>query len=221
MRSLICTVVLAGLSSLPASALAQSAEGDVFLELVGGDLRVGLISEDGSTITPNQRVFFAEFGADFPNVAAEPGVQSVPGGLGSATSFRFDIRRALRKWNGADFSLIANETMTADLGPLSVTSPISDVLTAGFSINLDPSGSHEHPDWTLNAPASNGVYLLDVQWSLSTGETSQPTWLIFAQDATPSEADAAVAWALTNIPTPASASMLVVGSMLAVRRRRK
>ncbi|MFN7614096.1 MAG: hypothetical protein ACK5P8_02755, partial [Phycisphaerae bacterium] len=164
------------LGAVAAPAFATIPEGDVFLSLQSGQLTTGLISEDGSTITPGLRVYFAEFGIDVPNVTDEPGVQSLPGGLGAATSFRFDIVRAARKWNGTDFSTIAAETLTADLGPLTVTSPTTDVLTSGFSIALDPTGSHEHPDWTLNTPSSNGVYLLEVQWALNTGEVSPVTW---------------------------------------------
>lgn len=208
------------LGAVAAPAMAVIPEGDVFLSLEGGQLRTGLISEDGTEITPGRRVFFAEFGIDVPNVTDEPGVQSLPGGLGSATSFRFDIVRAARKWNGTDFSTIAAETLTADLGPLSVTSPVTDALTNGFSIPPDASGSHEHPDWTLNTPATDGVYLLEVQWSLNTGELSPFTWMLWSQNTDEATNEAAYDRALTNVPTPGVASVLVMGGMLAARRRR-
>jgi hypothetical protein len=208
------------LGAVAAPALATIPEGDVFLSLQSGQLTTGLISEDGTTITPGLRVYFAEFGIDVPNVTDEPGVQSLPGGLGAATSFRFDIVRAARKWNGTDFSTIAAETLTADLGPLTVTSPTTDVLTSGFSIALSPTGSHEHPDWTLNTPSSNGVYLLEVQWALNTGEVSPVTWMLWSQNTDEVTNEAAYGWALANVPTPGAAGLLVMGGVLAARRRR-
>ncbi len=208
------------MGAMAAPAFAVIPEGDVFLSLQSGQLSTGLISEDGTQITPGVRVFFAEFGVDAPNVTDEPGVQSLPGGLGSAASFRFDILKAVRKWNGVSFSTIAAETLTADLGPLSVTSPASDTFTSGFSIPLSASGSHEHPDWTLNAPASNGVYLLEVQWSLNTGETSPFTWMLWSQNADEATNEAAYDWALANVPTPGAAGLLAIAGLVAARRRR-
>ena len=208
------------LGALTAPALAAIPEGDVFLSLEGGQLRTGLISEDGTEITPGIRVYFAEFGIDVPNVTDEPGVQSLPGGLGAATSFRFDILKSVRKWNGTDFNTLATETLTADLGPLSVTSPATDTFTAGFNIALDPTGSHEHPDWTLNAPASSGVYLLEVQWELSTGQVSPFTWMLWSQNETEIVNQAAYDWATANVPTPGAAGLLAISGLLAARRRR-
>jgi hypothetical protein len=212
-----------GLALASSVALADGGEGDVFLELdSSGQLKTGLISEDGTDIDRGVRVFFAEFdttsGTPFTD---EPGVQSLPGGLGSATSFRFDILKALRVWNGSDFSTLAGPTITADLGPLSVVSPTTDVLTAGFNIALDPSGSHEHPDWTLATPAPAGVYLLEVQWSLSTGQTSLPTWMLWANSVDEPTADAAKDWAIANIPAPGALGMLGVFGVVASRRRRR
>lgn len=208
------------MGALAAPAFAEIPEGDVFLSLQSGQLSTGLISEDGTTLTPGVRVFFAEFGADAPNVTDEPGVQSLPGGLGAATNFRFDILKAVRKWNGVNFSSIAAETLTADLGPLSVTSPASDIFTSGFNIPLSASGSHEHPDWTLNAPASSGVYLLEVQWSLNTGEVSPFTWMLWSQNADEATNEAAYDWALANVPTPGTAGLLAIAGLMAARRRR-
>ena len=207
-------------TALTAPALAAIPEGDVFLSLEGGQLRTGLISEDGTEITPGIRVFFAEFGIDVPNITDEPGVQSLAAGLGAATSFRFDILKSVRKWNGTDFNTLATETLMADLGPLSVTSPATDTFTAGFDIALDPTGSHQHPDWTLNAPASSGVYLLEVQWELSTGEVSPFTWMLWSQNETEAVNQAAYDWATTSVPTPGAAGLLAISGLLAARRRR-
>jgi MYXO-CTERM domain-containing protein len=222
MRTRSALLALVSTAALcPALALADGGEGDVFLELVNGELRTGLISEDGTDIDPGVRVFFAEFdtttGTPFTD---EPGVQSLPGGLGSATSFRFDILKALRVWNGSDFGTLAAPSITADLGPLSVQSPTTDVLTAGFSIALNPTGSHEHPDWTLSTPAAAGVYLLEVQWALSTGEVSQPTWMLWANNTDEATNDAAKDWATANIPSPSALGLLGVAGVVASRRRR-
>jgi hypothetical protein len=213
--------LLSAIALAPSLALAEGAEGDVFLELVAGELRTGLVSEDGTDIDRGVRVFFAEFDTTFGTpFTDEPGVRSLPGELGAAVSFRFDILKALRVWNGTDFGTLASSNITADLGPLSVQSPATDMLTAGFTIPLDPSGSHEHPDWTLNAPATTGVYLLEVQWALSTGEVSQPTWMLWANGTDEATNDAAIDWANANIPSPTALGLLGVAGVVASRRRR-
>lgn len=223
MRCVTGIAVVTVVAAMAGSALgANIPKRDVFLNLDAGQLTIGGISEDGLTITPGQRVFFAEFGeAGVPNVTDEPGFQSLAGGLGIATSFRFDILRALRSWNGADFSTLAVESVTADLGPASVTSPSTDILTSGLAIPVNPAGSHEHPDWTLSAPASVGVYLLEINFSLSTGQVSEPVWLVWAQDGTADPvAEAAYDWAVANIPSP---GVLALGGLLGLagcRRRR-
>lgn len=202
------------------AAHAAIPEGDVFLEVDGPNLITGLISEDGLDVVRGPRVFFAEFGTVAPNIGDEPGFQSLSGGLGSATTFRFDVTKALRKWNGTDFSTIAVESLTADLGPLNVTSPATDTTVTGFNINVSPTGSHDHPDWTLNAPASNGVYLLEVRFVVSSGQQSLPVWMLWAQNADEPTAEAAYDYAVATIPAPGAVATLGLLGVVASRRRR-
>jgi hypothetical protein len=218
MHRIALAVVLS--ASLASAAHAAIPEGDVFLEVDGGSLITGLISEDGLEIVRGPRVFFAEFGTVAPNIADEPGFQSLPTGLGGATTFRFDIQKALRTWNGADFSTVATESLTADLGPLSVTSPASDATVPGFSIPVSPTGTHQHPDWTLNAPASDGVYLLEVRFITSVGQQSLPVWMLWGQNAGEPTAQAAYDYAVATIPAPASLALQGVACVACTRRRR-
>jgi hypothetical protein len=225
MRVSIACVLAAGAAC--AQAGGGILEGDVYINIEGGSLTTGLISEDGSTITPGVRVFFAEFGLDVPNVTDEPGFQSAAGGLGSSTTFTFNIRQALRRWDGVNFATIAAEQVEAELGPVSVMSPATDVLTPGITIPVDAGGSHEHPDWTLQAPASNGVYLLELEFVVGAGGgggglTSQPIWILWAQNTETVTNEAAYAWAVTNIPSPGVVGgALVVGVAGLARARRR
>jgi hypothetical protein len=78
-KSLVAVLVAAaGLGASAGVAAADGASGDIFLEIVDGRVGVGRISEDGLEITRGERVFIASLGEDVPNVAAEPGFQSLP-----------------------------------------------------------------------------------------------------------------------------------------------
>lgn len=220
MQRMIKSVAFVGVLGLGSqAALADIAEGDIYLNIENGALTTGLISEDGLAITPGQRVFFAEFGVDVPNVTDEPGFQSSPGGLGSNTTFSFNIRKALRAWDGTSFASIATERVLAQLGPASVLSPESDTLTPGITIPVDAGGAHEHPDWTLQSPASTGVYLLELEFAAGP-LTSPHVWILWAQNTDTATNQAAYDWAVANVPAPGAAGLLGVVALAAARRRR-
>jgi hypothetical protein len=211
--------VVASSGLLCSNALADIPGGDVHLTMQGGQLVTGRISEDGLTITPNVRVFFTDLGLDVPNTADDPGLRADVGAFAPGTSISLSINRALRVWNGTDFSTIAPITMTTTFGPVSVTSPLTDVFTPGFSIPVDPDGSfHHHPDRALNDPASDGIYLLDLTIGAS-GLTSAPRiWTLYNQNMDDATAQAAYDYALANVPAPGGALCLGVGALLLRRR---
>jgi MYXO-CTERM domain-containing protein len=201
-------------------AFAQPPEGDVFVEVAGGEFRTGFISEDGSMIDRSLRVHYAPLGVDVPNEIDEPGFQGEVGGLGSLSQFSFSFTKALRQWNGTDFSTISPLTMSTVFGPASATTPLADVLTPGLTFANEPSGAHDHPTWVLNAPATDGIYLMEIVFSGAGVQDSTPVWMLFGQNATEMQVDAAYDWATANIPAPGAAALLGVGGLLAMRRRR-
>jgi hypothetical protein len=165
-------------------------------------------------------VHYAPLGVDVPNEIDEPGFQGEAGGLGSLSEFSFSFTKALRQWNGTDFSTVSPLTMSTVFGPASATTPATDVLTAGLTFANEPTGSHDHPTWVLNAPASDGIYLMEIIFSGASVQNSQPVWMLFGQNATQAQVDAAYDWATANIPTPSAAGLLGAAALRALRRRR-
>jgi hypothetical protein len=200
-------------------SLGAPPAGDIFLSIEGGRIVTGRIGEDGTGFVPNVRVFAAELGVDIPNATDEPGMQSLPGTFDPAGHVGFNFLRALRRWNGADFSVIPLETMSASWGPLSATTPAVDGPMPGFNMPVEPEGTfHEHPFWTLNAPAEAGVYLVTLELVASNAAPSDPLWLLFSLDASEAEFDVAYEWAAANVPAPGTFTLLL--PCCAARRRR-
>lgn len=218
MKKTVFVVAVAGLAGV---AFAEPPEGDVFVEVVNGEFRTGLISEDGLTIDRSVRVHYAPLGLDVPNEIDEPGFQGEAGGLGSLAEFSFSFTKALRQWNGTDFSTVSPLSMSTVFGPASATTPVTDVLTPGLTFSNEPTGAHDHPTWVLNAPATDGIYLMEIVFSGAGVQNSQPVWMLFSQNATAAEVDAAYDWATASIPTPGVVGLLGAAGVLVARRRRQ
>ncbi len=217
-------LVFGVVAALSAPALGSIPEGDLFLYTQGGLLRSGLISEDGLTIVPGVRVFYATLGEDVPNFTAEPGWHSPDGTFPGAGVLTFTINRALRKWDGTDFSLTEG-SMALTFGPLGpVLTPATDLPVTGFDLPIDEFGGlHDHPDYELLAPATDGVYLLDLSFAVDFPGIgpSSPVWMLFGQNVTDETAEAAYEWATANIPAPSAAVLFgTLAAGLGMRRRR-
>jgi hypothetical protein len=188
------------------SALAQHA-GDILLLNRSNTLVTGKIETDGSLVQ-GTRVFVTEFGV-FPNFTDEPGINSPVGEFNSGTTIGFTIRKALRKWDGSDFDAIPAERISMKLGPLGpIATPLSDVAVTGFSNLVASNGEfHRHYGYTLSAPASDGVYLLELElWCGNRPiANSLPFWVVFGQNADPVDLDAAGAWVQSNFANPCRA----------------
>lgn len=235
-RVLRSVVGLAGPAAVVPAALAHE-EGDVFLSIENGRIVTGLFQEPiggPEVITPGVRVFKGELGIDVPNFADEPGFKSEPGTFALGTEVGFRITRALRQWNGSSFDQLANLTMGMSFGgSLQATSPIFDPLSSidapSFSIPVEPYSAdpqlgdwHRHPGFTLNAPATDGVYLMELEL-FSTDPSVQASdfiWIVWGQNADEAALDAALEHAESVIPAPSAALVLVLGGGLALRRRR-
>jgi hypothetical protein len=221
-KSLVAVLVAAaGVSASTVIAMADGPSGDVFLEIVNGRVEVGRISEDGLEITRGERVFIATLGEDVPNVAAEPGFQSLAGAFDPNGFVAFNFRQATRVWNGTDFSTVGG-TFTAEYATLSATTPGTDVLTFGMNLPVEADGEfHEHPTWTLGAPALDGVYLVELEFFANNATASDPVWILWSQNADEATKDAAYDWAESNIPAPGAAVLALMALGGAASRRRR
>jgi hypothetical protein len=205
---------------LTSTARADILEGDVRLTVESGRLMTGLISEDGLTVTPGVRVFYGELGLDVPNAGEDPGFKAEPGTFAPGVAIGFGFNRALRVWNGTDFSSIMG-SMTMSFATESFTTPSSDTFVAGFSIPVDANGEfHHHPFFTLNAPAADGIYLIDISLTGTGLAGADPIWMLWNQNMDTATAEAAYDYATTTIPAPAGFAVASVGAASLLRRRR-
>jgi hypothetical protein len=211
--------ILALTALVAAPAFAQ-IEGDVHFTVESGKITIGLIAEDESSTVPGLRVFFGELGLDIPNVGTDPGWLALDGTFAASTPLSFDFLGSLKRWNGSSFSAAA-ETMTLAFGPANATTPAADSFAPGFALNTDDEGGlHDHPSFTLNAPASDGIYLLPLQFSAPGLTASDPVWMLWGQNASESDIAAAYDYSLANIPAPTTLALAAIGVAATTRRRR-
>jgi hypothetical protein len=218
---------------LPGSAL-MAHEGDVGIRLSGGRLETVLASGEPPMQTLGteiERVFAAELEFNTTTntvVIDEPGLASDETALGGQ-SLGFNIRKALRQWNGAEF-VSTTSTMSAgggDLGLDFISTPATDVLAAGHTIIVPAAPFDFHYDWRLDgatALAGTGVYLVELELTNPMGSfmTSDPFWVVFNYGEDEMVHDAAVDWTVENlVPVPGAGGLILIGMAAVVRRRRR
>lgn len=219
---------LAGIFAVGLSSSLALAGGDVWLYEENGALKTGIIEEfPALDRTAGVRVFHADLGVDVDNAIDEPGLRilaDIPGvsNLNPNGLLGFTMNRALRLWDGSDFDTIALNRMNIGFEALTATTPLSDVATNGFDVTLDPDGDlHDHYDFAVDASTRvAGIWLLDLTFHFTGLTSSEPVWILFSQDASDADVEAAEAWAGANIPTPGSLALLGLGGLVATRRRR-
>lgn len=220
-----CTIGVSAAAMIAVCAGGSVAlgDGDIWLYNQNGALSTGIIEEfPGLERTAGVRVFHADLGVDVDNAIDEPGLRVLEDGLDPAGVLGFRINRALRQWNGSDFSAVSAFTMTLGFESLSATTPLTDVATAGFTVNLDADGDlHDHYDFVLNAGTRvPGIWLLDVSFTFTGLGDSEPVWVLFSQDVSAAEVELAEEWAAANIPAPGAVALLGLAGLVAGRRRR-
>ena len=201
-------------ASLTAGAAFAQHAGDVFLEVnSAGRIITGLIDEDKNSVEDNVRVFGSEFGEFFPDFTDEPGFDSEEGTFAPGSGIGFTIRRALRKWDGVRFPAeeIPAERIQIRLGALGpVFTPTTDAEVVGFIMPVNSEGGlHHHPGYTLLAPASEGIYLLEIDlWSTDSEVLpSKPIWIVFNQEEDDEIHDDAMDWVYKRFVCPADFNM--------------
>lgn len=189
-----------GLGVISSVASAQHA-GDVLLEVIDGRIVTGLLGgESNPIVVHDQRAFGSEFGEILPNFTDEPGFDSEPGTFDPASSIGFNVLEGLKSWNGSAWVDAGAVTLEIAYATESVT--VGSDPVAGFAMPVSPNGEwHRHFDFTLNAPAADGLYLLT--WELHSTDpsvgASRPFYIVFNQNGDEAQHAAAIEWVATNL----------------------
>lgn len=210
------------LAALSAGAFADEkhAHSDIEIRTANGRLVTGTLDE-GAFV--RERVFASELGEVVPNITDEPGFDAADGTLVPGTSLGFNILDAVRVWNGSDFDAISDSTMTMSFLTLEATSSTTPGQTVnGFDFLVDANGGmHDHPAFILNSPATDGVYLLELQFTGGGFADSDSFWIVFNQNSDEMIHDAAIDYVREFIvPAPGAAGALALAGAAFARRRR-
>lgn len=181
----IAAVLTAALTFALPEAMARE-HGDVHLALDAGVLVTGSVDLEGPTpvVVPGVRVFEAAFEPGLDSTD-EPGFNAT-GGFPVGATIAFDVVDALRKWNGADFATIPLERIAIVFGfnPVILTPTTPDTIVPGFNIvSANGSGGfHQHINFFLDPPATDGIYLLTLRLRCTAAaEPSLPIYIAFRQ----------------------------------------
>lgn len=227
-RTVKMTGLMAGvLAASVGSALADG--GDYGLLIVEGVVTTGVGDHDDQSISNiGERVFAADMSLVGSNwVGDEPGIFIEAGSMPDGVGVGFVIEAALRRWDGTgavDFSSVPSQAMTLEFGPFSATTAATDGDVPGFSIAYDatsPTGFDEHWDFLLDASAGEGVYLMQLRFTVDGFQDSLSTWTVLNAGLDEVRHDAAIDYVERFVvPAPGAAALLAAGGLLAARRRR-
>lgn len=191
--------VLSACFALVPIVLAQPHSGDVILTINEGQIR----TNGGSNPA---RVFAATLGASFPDFTANPGFDCLPGTFTAGTRNGFRILSPLLKWNGASFPTTPDqypqERLEIAFASLVRTTPVDASIVEGFTLLVGSNGQwHRHLEYTLLPPATDGVYLLELElFSTATSVgTSAAFYIVFNQNSSAGTALAAASWVEANL----------------------
>ncbi|MFZ4573311.1 MAG: hypothetical protein ACOYN0_02870 [Phycisphaerales bacterium] len=165
----------------------------------GGD--VGLSVTDAA-IRTNDRVYLADFGELAANFTDEPGFDCIPGTFAPGSALGFTAHGALQKWNGSGFAIAEERLEIGFGGVLSALTPLDNSDVFGFSLPVGANGQwHRHLEYTLQAPATDGAYLLAL--SLASSDTglapSEVFYIVFNQNLNELQHDKAAQWVRDNL----------------------
>lgn len=196
-----------GLHTSGSEVRAAEEHSDIWLTVEAGEIRTH--RESGGVLIP-ERVFGADLGEVAPDFTDEPGFDCEPGTFPVPSAITFSVRRALREWDGSAFVDIAESAMLVEFGPLSRLTPATDETVAGFPLLVGSNGEwHRHLGYTLQAPASNGVYLLEMALeSDAVGVAPTPAfWLVFNQGEAELMHERAMVWTRIHLAAECPADL--------------
>jgi len=202
------------LLALGAAATAQTHEGDIVITAERGVIETGFA--DAGTPVYGRRVFDTEFGK-LPNWTNDPGFDSPTGAFASRAQLGFDVLGPVLEWDGVAFGGVAESKILITKGPVSIETPDAGMRPGFVFGTASTTGKfHHHLAFELLTPSSDGVYLLELTlWDdASVVDDSEPFFIIFGQNAGPSDLADAVLWVETNlIAAPCRADMDGDGSL--------
>lgn len=209
-------------------ALGHGEDADYGLAIIDGVTSVGLGDHDAGAITDfGERVFAAEMSVSGPNwFADEPGIFIEEGSLPDNTQVGFTVTSALLYWDGSgpvSFTQSAS-AMNITFGPASVSTAFNDNPVAGFSLIFDADqvgGFDEHFDYTIDASAGAGIYVLANSFSLSGAADSDIIFTVFNAGLDDAFHDEAIEYVeSTLVPAPGAMGALAIAGLGLVSRRR-
>ncbi|MBO6740837.1 MAG: hypothetical protein JJ916_13370 [Phycisphaerales bacterium] len=222
----LAAIIACGAASL---ALGHGEDADYGLAIMDGSVAVGLGDHDTGTITEfGERVFAAEMAISGSNwFADEPGIFIAEGSLLDNTQVSFTLTSALLYWDGTeavDFSQSAN-AMTLSFGPASVSTAFDNNPVAGFSINYDADqvgGFDEHFDYTIDASAGAGIYVLANTFSLTGAADSEVIFTVFNAGLEEDLHEEAIEYVEhVLVPAPGATGVLAIAGLGVMSRRRR
>jgi len=195
-------------------------EHDVQPHVLDKKIQTSAIPHGGGKVVPDVRFFGYEFGEDpkDPFFLPDPGFLADPGsGLTAGSTLGFNVARHLAYWNGAgrvSFSTPSGgETLRFNFGFSDVTVGGTSAPQPGFAIGTVAADGtlHRHLNTFLQGPSgggapADGVYFTNIRLVSSAGTVtpSDALYLIFNNDATESQFDAALQYVSNPLPGDAN-----------------
>lgn len=197
--------IAAAAALITSSASAQHF--DITITRSNGALATSIDTTGG--LVPN-RVFSADFGAlGVPDVTDEPGFLAPAGTFEPGTRAGFNSLAGLRRFNGKSLEPVGDERIEASF--LILSSVIGTEPSPGFDLAVQSDGGwHRHLNFTLFSAGAklppSGIYVVEFELYATDGVTkpSAPFWIVFNDERSEAEHDAAIAWVEANLAAGAT-----------------
>ncbi|HEV7300827.1 MAG TPA: PEP-CTERM sorting domain-containing protein [Tepidisphaeraceae bacterium] len=222
-RFIASSIIAMGLSS--SAAYAQHVH--------GGDIELEI--EDNAIVTHGARVFEGELSTVTASTSS-PGFDSEDGTFAPNTPVTLTLLSGLDAWDSATSTFVSPGSLGSVAEGLQIyngnVSVLPDAInTAGggntLTVNTNGAGSwHEHFTFSLEAPGSAtpdiGVYRIELGLSTTQSgvDDSLPFWIVLNYGDSEFNHEAAVDATIAAVPEPATAGLLALGGLMALRRRR-
>jgi hypothetical protein len=199
-RSTAFACIAAATALITSSASAQHF--DITITRSNGAVTTSIDTTSG--LVPN-RVFSADFGAlGVPDFTDEPGFIAPAGTFEPGTRAGFNSLAGLRRFNGKALEPVGDERIEASF--LILSSVIGSEASPGFDLAVQSDGGwHRHLNFTLFSASAklppSGIYVVELELYATDGVTkpSAPFWIVFNDDRSEAEHDAAIAWVEANL----------------------